>query len=79
MPRPFEYTIDYAFVADLCGANGWGLALCHFEDDEWALRVYDERPIEDARCLAGVKFTSRANLDVVADVLFETLRARGLL
>jgi hypothetical protein len=74
---PVDFEITYGYLADLCAACEWALALERLDDGRLALRVYGARaPLRV--CLAGAKFTSAANLDAVAEVVFDVLRHQGL-
>jgi hypothetical protein len=71
------FEITYGYLADLCSALEWSLALERLDDDRFALRVYLGR-CRSGQLLAGAKFTREASLDAAAEVVFDVLRANGL-
>lgn len=76
--RAVGFEVTYGYLADLCAACGWALALERLEDrGRFALRVYGARAPLRVR-LAGATFTREASLDTAADVVFDVLRANGL-
>jgi hypothetical protein len=69
------FKVTYDYLADLCLACGWRLCLVRIGDDVFALRVVsDDRKV----LLGGAKFRSAADLDVVAEVVFDVLHQTGL-
>lgn len=74
MKSPVGFEVTYGYLSDLCFACEWSLQLVRLDGDDegrMALRVFESR---GGDLLAGAKFTPEADLDAVAEVVFDVLR-----
>lgn len=74
MTRPIGFEVTYGYLADLCAAMGWSLELVHLDGEDVGRSAIRVRESRGGELLGGAKFTSDADLDAVADVVFDVLR-----